>query len=82
MSTEKEPNQPEQPNAADGGPQEFTLKDGESISIAAPQDGTTHVTVNIAPPARSQGLFTSCLQGCGCVVLILVALAVIGSFIR
>ncbi|MEY4396424.1 MAG: hypothetical protein RLZZ40_180 [Actinomycetota bacterium] len=82
MSTEKEPNQPEEPNASDGGPQEFTLKDGESISISAPQDGTTHVTVNIAPSGRSQGFFTSCLQGCGCVVLILVVLAIIGSFVR
>lgn len=65
-----------------GIPQEVTLNDGDSITFTAPTDGTTHIVVNVAPPQRSTGFFSSCFQGCGCLLLIIVALSIVGAFAR
>lgn len=42
----------------------------------------TNITINVVQPPRSTGFFTSCLQGCGCAVVLLLILAACGSFIR
>jgi len=63
-------------------PEEVTLRDGDTVSFTAPTDGTTHIVVNVVPPERSTGFFGSCLQGCGCLIVIIVVLGAIGSFGR
>ncbi|MFM6968188.1 MAG: hypothetical protein ACKOWN_04580 [Microbacteriaceae bacterium] len=74
---------PEEIPAPDGtSPQEVTVHDGESVSISVPTDGATHVTVNMIPPARSTGFLSSCLQGCGCLVVVVVVLGLLGSLVR
>ncbi len=62
-------------------PQEYVLRDGESVSFTAPSDGTAHIVVNVVPPQRSSGFFGSCFQGCGCLLIILVVFSIIGSLI-
>lgn len=86
MSTKK-PQEPaeesaEGPAEQTGEPTEITLRDGETITFEAPRDGTAHVVVNVVPPQRSIGFFSSCVQGCGCLVLVVLILSAIGSFIR
>jgi hypothetical protein len=75
-----EPGEPTDDNSTT--PDEITLRDGESASVRVPTDGSTNIVVNVVPPQRSNGFFSSCLQGCGCLVLVLVILAVFGSFVR
>lgn len=68
--------------ATSDAPTEVTLSDGESVTFTAPADGSTHIVVNVSPPQRSTGFFSSCLQGCGCLALVVVVLAIIGTFSR
>lgn len=81
MSTKKPQEPADVPPEQPGEPTEITLRDGESVSFSAP-DGTSNIIVNVAPPQRSTGFFASCLQGCGCLVLVLVILGIAGSLIR
>lgn len=74
--------EPVDPAPTDPDTQEVTLRDGESVSIEVPMGTNPNIVVNVVPPQRSVGFFTSCLQGCGCVALVLLALAFIGSFVR
>ncbi|MFM2411847.1 MAG: hypothetical protein RLZZ587_180 [Actinomycetota bacterium] len=61
--------------------QEYVLRDGESVSFTATSDGTANIVVNVVPPQRSSGFFSSCFQGCGCLVIIVVVFSIIGSLI-
>ena len=81
MSTKKPQEPAEDGSEQPGEPTEITLRDGESVTFSAP-DGAAHIVVNIAPPERSTGFFSSCLQGCGCLVLVLVIIGLVGSLIR
>jgi hypothetical protein len=81
MST-KSPAEPAEPNdQSASAPDEITLRDGESVRFTAPLDGETHIVVNVVPPQRSTGLVGSCLQGCGCLVVAVVILGLIGSVV-
>lgn len=77
-TNESSPQKPSEPPVSE----EITLRDGESVSFTAPDEGTAHIVVNVVPPQRSTGFFGSCLQGCGCLVLIIVILSALGSVIR
>lgn len=81
--TAKNPPEPGVP-ADDSGstPDALTLRDGESTNVRIPTDGSTHIVVNVVPPQRSVGFFSSCLQGCGCLVFVVVILGIIGSLSR
>ena len=63
-------------------PTEITLRDGDSVTLEVGAESPTHLVVNVVPPQRSTGFLSSCLQGCGCLVIVMIVLAVIGSFIR
>ena len=63
-------------------PEEITLRDGDTVSFTAPTDGTTNIVVNVVPPERSTGFIGSCLQGCGCLIVIIVVLGALGSLGR
>jgi hypothetical protein len=81
--TAKNPPEPGVP-ADDSGstPDEITLRDGETTNVSVPLDGSTNIVVNVVPPQRSAGFFSSCLQGCGCLVFVVVILGIIGSLSR
>ena len=77
------PRNPGDPAGDDSSPpEEVALRDGDTVSFTAPTDGTTHIVVNVVPPERSTGFFASCLQGCGCLIVIIVVLGAIGSLGR
>ncbi|MFM6973675.1 MAG: hypothetical protein ACKOXM_00775 [Agromyces sp.] len=69
-------------SAGDEVPREVNLRDGESVRFEIPTEGTPHIVVNVVPPQRSSGFLSSCFQGCGCILIILVVLGIIGSFPR
>jgi hypothetical protein len=65
---------------------EFTMSAGESISFEVPRGTDQNITVNVVGGAGSGGtpqtLFGcvwSVFQGCGCIVLLLIAIGFIGS---
>lgn len=77
------PNPADDPTERDNPPpEEMTLRDGDTVSFTAPTDGTTNIVVNVVPPERSTGFVGSCLQGCGCLIVIIVVLGALGSLGR
>jgi hypothetical protein len=61
--------------------EEVVLHDGESVTLNIPSESTTHLVVNVVQPPRATGFFGSCMQGCGCLVIVAFVLAAIGSFL-
>jgi len=67
----------------------ISVSPGESVSIEVPPGSAQHITVNVVGgggegnrQSSLLGCVWSVFQGCGCLVLIFVALAFIGSLFR
>ena len=80
---------PEENPENSGNSSEFTMSAGESISFEVPRGTDQNITVNVVGGAGSGGtpqtLFGcvwSVFQGCGCIVLLLIAIGFIGSLFR
>lgn len=64
-------------DAEDESPVNVTLNDGDSVSFTA--DGNTNIIVNVQPPERRTGALSSCLSGCGCLIVVLLIVSWAGS---
>jgi hypothetical protein len=84
--TSDSPDENNQTGAQSG---DFTLAPGESISFEVPRGSDQNITVNVVGGAGNNGtprtLFGcvwSVFQGCGCLVLLVIAIGFIGSLFR
>lgn len=64
----------------------INLAPGESVSFEAPDGGTQHIVVNVVGgsgdsnrPQSPLGCIWSIFQGCGCLVLVVLAIGFFGS---
>ncbi|MFZ4505276.1 MAG: hypothetical protein ACOYNK_02830 [Microbacteriaceae bacterium] len=83
---------PEKPrkNLPDAPNDEVILSAGESVSFEVPENSRPqHITVNIAGgagnsdrPRSPLGCVWSVFQGCGCLVVVFVVIALVGSLFR
>jgi len=83
---------PEKPrtNLPDAPNDEVILSAGQSVSFEVPENSRPqHITVNIAGGAGSGdrprspiGCVWSVFQGCGCLVVVFVVIALVGSLFR
>jgi hypothetical protein len=77
---------PEENPENSGNSGEFTMSPGESISFEVPRGTDQNITVNVVggvgsggTPRTLFGCVWSVFQGCGCIVLLLIAIGFIGS---